>query len=75
MLNLTDNDFHRLYNYIKQNYGIDLSKKKQLIVSRLSNTLSAQGYKDFSDYVDAIISGSDPEMVTNILNNLTKNYT
>ena len=75
MLNLTDNDFHRLYNYIKQNYGIDLSKKKQLIVSRLSNTLSAQGYKDFSDYVDAILSGRDPEMVTTMLNKLTTNYT
>lgn len=75
MLNLTDNDFHRLYNYIKQNYGIDLSKKKQLIVSRLSNTLSAQGYKDFSDYVDVILSGRDPEMVTTMLNKLTTNYT
>ena len=48
MLTLTDNDFQRLYSYIKKNYGIDLSKKKQLIVSRLSNTLSALGFGDFS---------------------------
>lgn len=27
MLTLTDNDFQRLYTYIKKNYGIDLSKK------------------------------------------------
>ena len=54
MLTLTDNDFQRLYHYIKKNYGIDLSKKKQLIVSRLSNTLSAQGFKDFSSYVEHI---------------------
>ena len=31
MLTLTDNDFQRLYKYIQKNYGIDLSKKKQLI--------------------------------------------
>ena len=60
MLTLTENDFQNLYTYIKKNYGIDLSKKKQLIVSRLSNTLTAQGYKDFSAYVKDITSGRDP---------------
>ena len=75
MLDLTASDFQRLYTYIKQHYGIDLSKKKQLIVSRLSNTLTAQGFKDFSAYVDEIMSGRDPEMVTAMLNKLTTNYT
>lgn len=27
MLTLTDEDFHRLYTYIKKNYGIDLGKR------------------------------------------------
>lgn len=75
MLTLTDKDFQRLYTYIKKNYGIDLSKKKQLIVSRLSNSLSSQGYHDFSAYVDEITSGRDSEMVTAMLNKLTTNYT
>ena len=75
MLPLTDKDFNRLYTYIKKNYGIDLSKKKQLIVSRLSNTLASQGYRDFSAYVDEILSGRDKEMVTAMLNKLTTNYT
>ena len=75
MLTLTDHDFQRLYTYIKKNYGIDLSKKKQLIVSRLSNSLSSQGYRDFSAYVDEITSGKDSEMVTAMLNKLTTNYT
>ena len=75
MLALSDSDFQRLYTYIKKNYGIDLSKKKQLIISRLSNSLSAQGYQDFSTYVDEIVSGRDTEMVTAMLNKLTTNYT
>ena len=75
MLTLTDSDVQRLYTYIKQHYGIDLSKKKQLIVSRLSHTLSSQGYNDFSSYVDDILSGRDSEMVTAMLNKLTTNYT
>lgn len=75
MLTLTDSDFQRLYYYIKTHYGIDLSKKKQLIVSRLSNSLTAQGFTDFSGYVDDILSGRDPNMVTTMLNKLTTNYT
>ncbi len=75
MLTLTDSDFQRLYTHIKQHYGIDLSKKKQLIVSRLSHTLSSQGYGNFTGYVDDIISGRDPDMVTAMLNKLTTNYT
>lgn len=75
MLSLSEHDFQRLYTYIKKNYGIDLSKKKQLIVSRLSHTLSSQGYGNFTGYVDDIISGRDPDMVTAMLNKLTTNYT
>jgi len=74
MLNLSDADFRKLYTYIKQNYGIDLSKKKQLIVSRLSNTLKAQGYT-FTQYVDEIVSGRDKEKTISMLNKLTTNYT
>lgn len=75
MLNLSDADFRRLYQYIQKNYGIDLSKKKQLIVSRLSNTLTAEGYRDFGPYVDEIISGRDKDRTTAMLNKLTTNYT
>ncbi len=75
MLNLSDADFRRLYKYIQKNYGIDLSKKKQLIVSRLSNTLAAEGYKDFSKYVDEVVSGRNGERTIAMLNKLTTNYT
>lgn len=44
-MQLTDSDFTRLYTYVKNSYGIDLSKKKQLISSRLNNMLIQQGYR------------------------------
>lgn len=75
MLTLSDDDFRRLYTYIKKNYGIDLGKKRQLIMSRLSNMLTAGGYTSFTPYVDEIISGKNHEMVTTMLNKLTTNYT
>lgn len=72
---LSDEDFRRLYTYIRTHYGIDLSKKKQLIVSRLNNTLSAEGYTSFTQYVDEIISGGNQTKVNAMLNKLTTNYT
>lgn len=74
-MNLTDADFDRLSSHIKKYYGIDLCKKKQLVVSRLSNTLKANGFNSFSQYIDAVISGKDKDMVTSMLNKLTTNYT
>ena len=74
-LTLTEADFIRLSAYIKKNYGIDLSKKKQLITSRLSGPIRAQGFQTFTDYVNDIVSGRDPSAVTAMLNRLTTNYT
>lgn len=75
MLTLSDGDFNRLYTYIQQHYGINLSHKKQLITSRLTNMLQQKGFHSFTEYVDEIISGKDPEMVSVMLNKLTTNYT
>ena len=51
-MQLTDSDFTRLYTYVKNSYGIDLSKKKQLISSRLNNMLIQQGYRDFIGVIE-----------------------
>jgi chemotaxis protein methyltransferase CheR len=75
MVTLTDEDFTRLYKYIQKNYGIDLSKKKQLIISRLSNTLTADGYTSFHDFVEVVLSGRDKDTTVAMLNKLTTNYT
>ena len=74
-LPLTDEDFVRLYTYIHQNYGIDLHKKKMLIVSRLEHSLDEMGYRSFHSYVDDIVSGSRPDLVNPMLVKLTTNYT
>lgn len=38
-MSVSDADFQRMVRFIQDNYGIDLSKKKQLITSRLSHSL------------------------------------
>ena len=75
MLTINDSDFERLYKFIHQNYGIDLSKKRQLIIGRLSNTILSMGFSSFKEYVDHIINNRKPEDLELMLNKLTTNYT
>ncbi len=75
MLTINDRDFQRLVTFVHQNYGIDLSKKRQLIVGRLSNTILSMGFTSFEEYVDNLIKNKKPEDLELMLNKLTTNYT
>lgn len=72
---ITDADFQRLVQFIQKNYGIDLSKKRQLIVGRLSYTLQTKGYKTFTAFVDHLLTSRNAQDVELVINKLTTNYT
>ena len=44
MIEIADHEFRELITYVKNNYGINLSKKKNLIEGRLSNLLLEKGF-------------------------------
>lgn len=75
MLTLSQKDFLRLAGFIQSNYGIDLSKKKSLIESRLNTTLMNAGFQDFTSYVDHILTTRNTTDIGVMLNKLTTNYT
>lgn len=75
MLTLSQQDFTRLVQFVKKNYGIDLSKKMQLIMGRLSNTIITMGYSSFTEYIDHVTSSKNPADLEVMLNKLTTNYT
>ena len=74
-LTITDADFDRLVQFIQKNYGIDLSKKRQLITSRLSHALKIKGYSDFKSFLNHLFKTKDPADLELVLNKLTTNYT
>ena len=43
MMQLSDSDFQRMARFMQDNYGINLTKKKQLINNRLSLSLTSEG--------------------------------
>ncbi len=74
-MEISDGDFRRLVNFIQQHYGIDLSKKRQLISGRLSFTIKAKGYAGFGPFIDQVIEKQDPGDIELVINKLTTNYT
>lgn len=74
-LTISDADFRRLADFVKSNYGIDLTKKRQLITGRLSPTIRKMGYQNFTDFVDHLLREKNQEEITMLLNKLTTNYT
>lgn len=74
-LEITDAEFQRLVKYMYDNFGINLSAKKVLVQGRLGNMLSERGFKNYNDYLDAVIADASGAEVTTILNKLTTNHT
>ena len=74
-LTISDADFQRLVQFMHKTYGIDLSKKRQLITSRLSHSLKAKGYPDFKSFLEHLFSTKNPQDLELVLNKLTTNYT
>lgn len=74
MIRLTDPEFNDIVNFVKNNYGINLAKKKQLIESRMQSVLMEKGFTNFTDYFELIKQHNSTE-ITAMLNKLTTNHT
>ena len=75
MLKLTDDDFNRLVSYMKQNYGINLEKKRVLIEGRLSNMVTSRGFKSFKEFIDFAFADKTGKETMQLVNKLTTNHT
>lgn len=74
MIQITDSEFIELVNYMKDNYGINLTKKRQLIEGRMSNVIIKAGMTSFGQYIKLVKSNSNNEVIT-LINKLTTNHT
>lgn len=75
IITINDKEFKELIEFMKLNYGIDLSKKKNLIEARLNSILVEKGFKSFREYLNYVCSGTSKQELTILLNKLTTNHT
>ncbi len=75
MPSLTDADFHRLVDYMKSNYGINLEKKRVLIEGRLGSIVRNMGFGSFKEYIDYALNDPSGNEAITLVNKLTTNHT
>ncbi|AKN31866.1 chemotaxis protein CheR [Clostridium carboxidivorans P7] len=75
MIHIKQDEFKELTDYLKSNYGINLTKKKILIEGRLNNILIEKGFKNFRDYLNFLFNDMSKNELTLLINKLTTNHT
>lgn len=75
MIDISEKEFKQLVSYVKSSYGIDLFRKKLLVMTRLQNVLTEKGFNSFDEYYKYIISDKSGDSTITLLNKLTTNHT
>jgi len=75
MITITNDEFRKIVEYVKSNYGINLIQKRTLIEGRMSNILLEKGFSGFSDYYEYMLRDKSGNAVTTLINKLSTNHT
>lgn len=74
-LKLKDEEFNRLVSFMRNNYGINLIKKRVLIEGRLSHILQQKGFTDYTTYLNNVFNDKSGKEMSTLINKLTTNHT
>lgn len=72
---MTQEEFLRIYTRMKSRYGIDMSRKKEIMEGRLENYVRNGGWKSYTEYMDAVESDFTGRLEKQLVNILTTNHT
>ncbi len=72
---MTDEEFFRIYRLLKERYGIDMERKKEIVQGRLDNYIHAKGFHNYSEYLYALFADKTGKMEQELVNILTTNHT
>lgn len=72
---ITEKEFNQLVDFVKTQYGINLSHKKVLVLSRLENYLEQNEFKSFTEYFKYLIVDKTGSAINNLINKITTNHT
>lgn len=72
---MTDEEFRRVYTFLKSKYGIDMSKKKEIVSGRLDNYIRNIGFQNYMDYMNAVESDISLKMENDLVDILSTNHT
>ena len=72
---MTDEEFFRIYRLLKERYGIDMERKKEIVQGRMENYIHTSGYRNYSEYLYALSADKSGRLEQELVNILTTNHT
>ncbi len=72
---MTDEEFLRIYRFLKSRYGIDLDRKKEIVQGRMDNYIRTKGFHSYSEYMNAVDLDNTGKLENELVNILTTNHT
>lgn len=72
---MSDEEFLRVAAFLKNRYGIDMSRKKEIVNGRLENYVRMGGWADYGAYLDAVEQDAAGDLEKTLVNLLTTNHT
>lgn len=76
MVEISEDEYRKLTDFIYKNYGIKLGEqKKSLVVGRLQNVLLQKNLSNFAEYYDYIVTDKTGEAVSTLIEKITTNHT
>lgn len=72
---MTEQEFVRIYRYLKNRYGVDMSRKKEIVQGRMENYLHNGGWSNYNEYMNAVEADMTGNLEKELVNLLTTNHT
>ena len=72
---MTEEEFLRISNFLKSRYGIDMSRKKEIMQGRLENYVHIKHFKNYHDYMNAVEMDFTGALERELVDLLTTNHT
>lgn len=74
-ITMTDKEFFRIYTFLKSRYGIDMDRKKEIVSGRLENYIRSGGWKDYTEYMNAVEHDVSGNLEKKLVSLLSTNHT
>lgn len=74
-MNMTNEEYLRIAYFLKNKYGIDMSRKKEIVSGRLENYIRANGWNTYTDYMNAVERDATGNLEKKLVNLLSTNHT
>jgi chemotaxis protein methyltransferase CheR len=72
---MTDVEFQRIFTFLKSRYGIDMTRKKEIVEGRLENYVRLGGWSTYMDYMNAVETDITGNLEKKLVSLLTTNHT